>query len=211
MARNLDSKCKQCRRIAEKLFLKGERCDSSKCALVRRKYPPGVHGPKQRIRLSNYGLQLREKQKAKKMYGILESQFADYVKKAMVLPGDAGHNLLSLLERRLDNILYRVGLANSRSQARQFVSHGLVKVNNKKLDIPSYILKTGDIITSSSKDFLVQRFKELGAKSKKEAESIPSWISFDPKGVNATVTADPESAGLPQNIDTRLIVEYYSR
>lgn len=211
MGRSLDPKCKQCRRVDEKLFLKGERCNSLRCALLKRKYPPGAHGPKQRIRLSEYGLQLREKQKAKRTYRILESQFADYAKRAMHLSGDVGYNLLRLLEHRLDNVLYRSRVACSRDQARQLVSHGKVKVNDKKVDIPSYSVKVGDIITFDDKDFLVRQFKESGGQDEKSPESVPSWISLDPKAMNLNILSELDPVDLPQNIDTRLIIEYYSR
>ncbi|MBU4331532.1 30S ribosomal protein S4 [Patescibacteria group bacterium] len=211
MARNLDPKCKQCRRIGEKLFLKGERCNSTKCALVKRKYPPGVHGPKRRIRVSEYGLQLREKQKAKKMYRLMETQFANYVKKAMNLSGDAGNNLLGLLEQRLDSVLYRTGIVKSRDAARQAISHGLIKVNGKKVDIPSYILRVGEVVTVKDSSILVKQFKEEGAKTKKENESLPNWISLDPKILEIKVLTAPDAADLPHNLDIRLIIEYYSR
>ncbi len=210
MARNLSPKCKQCRRAGEKLFLKGERCDSIKCTLIRRKYPPGVHGPKQRIRLSEYGLQLREKQKAKKIYRLLERQFVNYVKKAIKHGGDAGFNLLSLLESRVDNILYKAGIAESRDAARQAVSHGLIKINNVKMNIPSCIPKIGDLIIFNNDKYLSKKLnKEV--KNKKESKDFPSWFAFDNATSTIKILSEPDASDLPSNIDTRLIIEYYSR
>jgi len=157
MGRNLDAKCKQCRRIGEKLFLKGERCDSPKCAMVKRNYPPGFHGQKGKKRQSDYGLQLAEKQKAKKQYNLLEKQFKLTFSKAQKQTGDAGENLLKLLETRLDNVVFRLGIATSRTQARQFVGHGHIRVNDKKVDIPSFQVKQGDVVRvkSSSKNISI--------------------------------------------------------
>lgn len=211
MARNIDPRCKQCRRIDEKLFLKGERCDSPKCALVKRKYPPGMHGPKQRIRLSNYGVQLREKQKAKKIYGILETQFANYIGKATKMPGDAGNNLLGLLERRLDNVLFRAGFGYSRNASRQIVSHGLIKVNNKRVDTPSYCVNSGDRISIAKEKFQAQQTQIIEKSGKKNRESLPSWLTFDPVAMIIQMATAPDPSDLPKNINTRLIVEYYSR
>lgn len=210
MARNLDPKCRQCRRIGEKLYLKGERCDTQKCAMVKRKYPPGVHGPKQRIRLSEYGLQLREKQKMKKMYGVLERQFRSYFKRALKMDGDAGYNFLNLLECRLDNVIVKAGIAKSHDLARQAISHGHALVNGKKLSIASYIVKTGDLISVKESSFLAQPFKEY-QKSKKDKSELPSWMIFNAEDKVVKIISKPDEKDLPRNIDIRLIVEFYSK
>ena len=162
MARNLNPKCRQCRRIGEKLFLKGDRCVSTKCALIKKNYPPGIHGAKQtRAKSSEYGKQLREKQKAKRIYGILEKQFRNYFKKAANKKKETGEILLKILEMRLDNVIYRVGLAKSRNKARQLVSHGHFLINNKKVNIPSYEVNIKDVIK------IKQKSEKLGEESKK--------------------------------------------
>ena len=161
MGKNLDNKCKQCRRLGEKLFLKGERCNSPKCAMVKRNYPPGFHGPKGRKRQTDYGLQLAEKQKVKKQYNILEKQLRLTLTKAEKRTGDAGKNLLRLLELRLDNAIYRLGFASSRVQARQLVNHGHFTVNGKKVNIPSYQVREGEVIQVKERSQKSKAFKEL--------------------------------------------------
>ncbi|NLZ74811.1 30S ribosomal protein S4 [Candidatus Falkowbacteria bacterium] len=209
MGRNIDSKCKQCRRIGEKLFLKGERCASPKCALVKRNYVPGFHGPKGRKRLSGYGEQLQEKQKAKKYYGLLEKQFRLTYQKAAAKKGDAGKNFLKLLEMRLDNVIYRLGLASSRSQARQMVTHGHFSINGRKASIPSLIVKEGQVIKVKKSSQNSRFFKEIGEKIKKAER--PSWLNFDYKELSAKVLHEPQDADLPQNINVSMIIEYYSK
>ncbi|PIP17691.1 MAG: 30S ribosomal protein S4 [Parcubacteria group bacterium CG23_combo_of_CG06-09_8_20_14_all_35_9] len=209
MARKLSPKCKRCRREGEKLFLKGARCVSSKCAIVKRKYPPGVHGVKGTGRITGYGIQLREKQKAKKIYGLLEKQFANYFKRAAGLRGDTGESLLQLLELRLDNTVYRLGLASSRDEARQLVSHGHFLVNNKKVNIPSYKVKPGDIIKVREKSFNSPRFKDLLINLDKH--ETPPWLSLEVKKLEGKILGKPQRKNLGEIINTKLIVEYYSR
>lgn len=209
MGRNIDSKCKQCRRAGEKLFLKGDRCFTPKCAMVKRNYAPGFHGPKGRKRLSDYGLQLQEKQKAKKFYGLLEKQFRLTFEKASNKQGDAGVNFLRMLEMRLDNVIYRLGWASSRSQARQLVSHGHIVVSGCKTDIPSFAVKTGNVIkirkTSENNRF----FRNMSEKLKKAER--PSWLNFDATDLSAKVLHEPKETDLPQNINVQMIIEYYSK
>jgi len=210
MGRNIDNKCKQCRRIGEKLFLKGDRCFTAKCAMVKRNYVPGFHGPKGRKRLSGYGLQLQEKQKARKYYGLLEKQFRLIFVKASKMPGDAGKNFLKLLEMRLDNVIYRLGLASSRAQARQMVTHGHFSVNDRKTDIPSFSVKEGQVIKIKKSSQNNRFFKNLSEKLKK-SEERPSWLNFDVKELSAKVLHDPKDSDLPQNINVQMIIEYYSK
>lgn len=209
MARNLNPKCRQCRREGIKLFLKGERCYSPKCTMIKKKYPPGLHGIKRQIKSSGYGLQLREKQRAKKIYRILEKQFENYFKKAQKLKGDTGQNLLKLLELRLDNVIYRTNLFSSRDKARQIVSHGHVLVNEQKVNIPSYQVKKGQKI-KFKEDSLFKHLKEE-QKEKKGKLEIPKWLSMDEKKLEFKIVEEPSDKDLLQNIDTKLIVEYYSR
>jgi len=209
MGRNIDNKCKQCRRAGEKLFLKGDRCPTPKCALVKRNYAPGFHGPKGRKRLSGYGLQLQEKQKAKKYYGLLEKQFRLTFTKASKKSGDAGKNFLKLLEMRLDNVIYRLGWAASRSQARQLVSHGHFTVNSRKTDIPSFSVKIGQVIKIKKSSQANRFFKNLDEKLKKAER--PSWLNFDVNDLSAKVLHEPKETDLPQNINVQMIIEYYSK
>lgn len=209
MGRNIDNKCKQCRRIGEKLFLKGDRCSTPKCAMVKRNYAPGFHGPKGHKRLSGYGLQLQEKQKAKKYYGLLEKQFRLTYAKASKQQGDAGKNFLKLLEMRLDNVIYRLGWASSRSQARQLVSHGHFTVNARKTDIPSFSVKLGQVIKIKKSSQGNRFFKGLDEKLKKAER--PSWLNFDVKDLSAKVLHEPKETDLPQNINVQMIIEYYSK
>ena len=209
MGKNLDSKCKQCRRVGEKLMLKGSRCSSPSCAMVKRNYPPGFHGPKQKIRRSDYGVQLNEKQKLRKQYNILEKQFKSIFDKAFTKDGDTGENLLKLLEFRLDNVIYRSGFAESRFQARQLVNHGHFLVNDKKVNIPSYKVKVGDIICIKKKSQQSKLFSSLIDKQKKM--NFPSWINFDLKKITSKILHEPALKDINTNINLQMIVEYYSR
>lgn len=210
MARNIDNKCKQCRRVGEKLFLKGERCSGAKCAMVKRNYAPGFHGPKGgRKRLSDYGLQLQEKQKTKKFYGLLEKQFRLTFAKAEKQTGDTGSNFLKLLEMRLDNVIYRLGLASSRSQARQLVNHGHFTVNDRKASTPSILVKPGQVIKIKKSSRDSRFFKGLDEKLKNS--DIPSWLSLDLAELTAKILHEPKDADLPQNINVQMIIEFYSK
>lgn len=209
MARNLSPQCKICRREGEKLFLKGERCFSPKCAMVKKNYPPGVHGVRGRGRLTDYGLQLREKQKAKRIYGILEKQFKNYFNKAIKKTGDTGEIILRFLELRLDNVIYRLGLASSRRQARQLVNHRHFLVNNKKVNIPSYQLKAGDEIKVSEKSLNYKHFQAVLKTIKKH--EIPGWLNLDSQKLRGKIISFPAEEDLEQSINMSLIVEYYSR
>ena len=212
MGRNLDPKCKQCRRIGEKLMLKGERCSSTKCAMVKRNYPPGFHGAKTRRRQSDYGLQLAEKQKAKKQYNILEKQFKLAFDKARKQTGNTGEILLTILEMRLDNTIYRLGFAPSRAQARQLVNHGHFSVNGRKVNIPSYAVKPGDIIKIRSKSKKYKFFQNLSEKLSPDKKiSIPGWLHLDAKELSGKILHKPAIADIQTNINTQIIVEFYSR
>lgn len=177
--------------------------------MVKRNYAPGFHGPKGHKRLSGYGLQLQEKQKAKKYYGLLEKQFRLTYAKASKQQGDAGKNFLKLLEMRLDNVIYRLGWASSRSQARQLVSHGHFTVNARKTDIPSFSVKVGQVIKIKKSSQSNRFFKGLDEKLKKAER--PSWLNFDVKDLSAKVLHDPKETDLPQNINVQMIIEYYSK
>ena len=208
MARYTDSVCRQCRREGAKLFLKGDRCFSAKCAVVKRPTPPGQHGVS-RKKQSQYGLQLREKQKARRYYGVLESQFHKYYEMAAARKGVTGDNLLSILETRLDNVIYRLGFAMSRPEARQLVRHGHFTINGHRVDIPSYLVKPGEVIalkeTSRSKD----KFKaSLEANGSRPA---PKWLDFDQNNLVAKVVALPAREDVDLPIEEHLIVELYSK
>jgi len=209
MARYRESVCKLCRREGVKLFLKGERCYTEKCAYVRRGYAPGEHGRGFRGKVTDYGLQLREKQKAKRMYGIGERQFRNYFRKADRMKGVTGELLLQFLERRLDNVVYRMGFAPSRAAARQLVRHRHFMVNDRVVDIPSYLLKPGDTVKvrDKSRDLAVI-VNALEARGRAEA---PSWIEVDPKGMMGTFLHVPAREELQIPIQESLIVELYSK
>ncbi len=209
MGKNLENKCKQCRRLGEKLFLKGERCNSVKCAIIKRNYPPGFHGPKGRRRLSDYGLQLAEKQKVKKFYNILEKQFSLTFEKASAQTGDSGKNFLRLLESRLDNVVYRLGWAPSRVQARQLISHGHITIDGKKAAIPSIIIKTGQVIAIKKSSTRHTYFRNL-AEYLPKAE-VPSWLNRLDNGFSAKVLHEPKDDDLPLNFKIPMIIEYYSK
>ena len=207
MARYTGASCRLCRREGEKLFLKGDRCYSGKCSVTKRAYAPGQHG-QQRKKLSEYGLQLREKQKAKRFYGVLESQFRKYFDIAVKKQGVTGENLLILLETRLDNIAYRMGLAESRAQARQLVRHGHITVNGKKVNIPSYLVKVGDVVAVREKSRNLPKVKETVEKS---MTKVPKWLEFDLEGLSCKVLALPEREDIDLQVQEHLIVELYSK
>lgn len=208
MARYTDSVCRMCRREGTKLFLKGEKCFSSKCAVQNRPTPPGQHGQARQRKASEYGIQLREKQKARRAYGLMEGQFKRTFDRASNMQGIAGENLLQLLELRLDNVVYRSGLAASRAQARQIVCHGLVTVNGKKVDIPSYSVKVGDVIgvRSTKKDLNIFKAAKDGS-----GRVVPKWITADMENLTATVSALPARDDVDLSLQENLIVEFYSR
>lgn len=206
MARYTGPSCKLCRREGQKMFLKGERCYSSKCALERRAYAPGQHG-QDRKKLSNYGLQLREKQKAKRFYGMLESQFRTCFEKASHKPGKAGENLLIALETRMDNVVFRMGFAASRKEARQLVRHGHFTVNGKKANIPSMELKAGDVVKVKEKSCASPKFKEI----REMTISTPSWITVDADKLEGKILALPQRQDIDTPIAEHLIVELYSK
>jgi len=208
VARNLDAKCRQCRREGEKLFLKGEKCFTDKCAIERRNYPPGQHGQKN-TRLSGYGVQLREKQKVRRIYGILERQFRKTYKEAASSKGVTGESLLQNLECRLDNVTYRMGFGASRTEARQVVRHNGILVNGKRVNIPSYQCRPGDVVevAQAAKDQL--RIK--GAAEAAESRGYPEWIEVDAKALKGTFKAHPQRSELPSTINESLIVELYSK
>ena len=212
MAKNLDPKCKQCRREGEKLMLKGDRCNSPKCAMVKKNYPPGAHGAhggSRRPRQSDYSIQLREKQKVKKIYNVLEKQFRITFEKAKKQKGDAGENLLKMLETRLDNTVYLLGFADSRGHARQLINHGHFTVSGKKINIPSYQVEPGDIIKIKKNSVKVKAFSNLGEKFKKQ--EAPGWLNIDIKDLAGKVLHQPKKGDLNMKINTQMIVEFYSR
>src|SRR2546426_3271535 len=206
MARDTGPQCKQCRREGQKLFLKGERCLTDKCGVERRSYAPGEHG-RGRMKQSEYRLQLREKQKARRYYGVLEKQFHGYYEKASRQPGITGENLLALLECRLDNVLVRLGFAASRRQARQLVRHGHWMVNGRRVDIPSYQVRTDDVITikpDSAATDTVRAATELTA-------AVPAWLQADHEALTAKVLRAPERSEISAPVQEQLIVELYSK
>lgn len=208
MARNLDAKCRQCRREGEKLFLKGEKCFTDKCAIERREYAPGQHGQKSG-RLSEYGTQLREKQKIRRTYGVLERQFRLYYKAADRRRGATGENLLQLLESRLDTVAYRMGFGASRNEARQVVRHNAVLVNGKRVNIPSYQVKPGDVVEVATPAKGQLRIK--AAAEAAEQRGFPEWVEVDVKGLKGTFKALPARSELPPTIKENLVVELYSK
>jgi small subunit ribosomal protein S4 len=209
LARNLDPKCRQCRREGEKLFLKGEKCFTDKCSVERRSYAPGQHGQKQNTRLSDYGVQLREKQKIRRIYGILETQFRAYYKEADRARGVTGENLLQLLEGRLDNVAHRMGFGSSRTEARQVVRHNGILVNGKRVNIPSYQVKPGDVIEVAEK--AKQHLRVKGAAAAAEQRGFPEWVEVDIKALKGVYKAKPQRAELPSTINEHMVVELYSK
>lgn len=209
MGRYTDSVCRQCRREGEKLFLKGDRCYSEKCAVERRPFAPGAHGQGRRQKPSEYGIQLREKQKTKRIYGLMEKQFRNYFKKADRQPGITGANLLILLERRLDNVVFRLGFGASRKEARQLVSHGHFTINGHKANIPSMLLKPGDVlqVRDTAKDS--PKFQEI--KEQAAYKTPPEWLSVDVENLTGSVVAYPTREQIDTAVNEQLIVELYSR
>ena len=210
MARHRDAVCRLCRREGQKLFLKGLRCFTEKCAIEKRNFVPGQHGQSRRAKLAGYGVQLREKQKAKRTYGLLERQFRNYFEKAERAKGPTGENLLVMLERRLDNVAYRMGLASSRAQARQLVLHGHVLVTGRKVNIPSYLVSVGDEIALKSK--MHQNAMVLEARNLAQSQNLVPWLELDRDNFKARVVAMPkrEDVQTPP-ISEQLIVELYSK
>lgn len=209
MARNLDPKCRQCRREGEKLFLKAEKCFTDKCAIERRSYAPGQHGQKSGQRLSGYGQQLREKQKIRRIYGVLERQFRKTYFEADRLKGQTGENLLQLLEGRLDAVAYRMGFGGSRAESRQVVRHNGVLVNGKRVNIPSYTLRPGDVVQLT--DAARAQLRSKAALEAAEGRGFPEWLEVDAKAGKGTFKAYPQRAELPATINESLVVELYSR
>ncbi len=209
MARNLDAKCRQCRREGEKLFLKAEKCFTDKCAVERRAYAPGQHGQKKNQRQSEYGGQLREKQKLRRIYGVLEGQFRLTYKRAEQTRGITGENLLQQLESRLDNVSYRMGFGGSRAEARQTVRHNGVLVNGKRVNIPSYQVKPGDVVEVAEKAKNHLRLKS--SLQAAEQRGFPEWIEVDAKEFKGTFKAVPQRSELPATINEHLVVELYSK
>jgi small subunit ribosomal protein S4 len=208
MARNLD-KCRHCRREGEKLFLKGEKCFTDKCPVERRAYAPGQHGQKSGARMSDYGKQLREKQKVRHIYGVLERQFRNTYAEASRSKGVTGERLLQLLESRLDSVVYRMGFGVSRAEARQIVRHNAITVNGKRVNIPSYQVRPGDVIEVTGKAKEQLRIK--AAADAAASRHIPEWMEVDTKGLKGTFKALPVRADLPQTINESLIIELYSK
>jgi small subunit ribosomal protein S4 len=209
MARNLDPKCRQCRREGEKLFLKGEKCFTDKCAIERRSYAPGQHGQKSGSRLSDFGKQLREKQKMRRVYGLLEGQFRRAYAEADRRKGVAGENLLQVLEARLDTVSYRMGFGASRTEARQVVRHNAILVNGRRVNIPSYQVRPGDVVEVAQKAKGHLRIK--AAAEAAESRGFPDWIQVDIKELKGTFKALPQRSELPSNINESLVIELYSK
>ena len=209
MARYTDPVCRQCRRIGEKLFLKGDRCYSPRCAIERRRRPPGSQNFRRR-RPSDWAFQLKEKQKARFIYGVLERQFRNYFEMARDRPGVTGDNLLQLLERRLDNVIYRLSFVDSRRQGRQLVNHGHFVVNGKRMDIPSYLVRQGDVIAwkrvGDSRPEFVETLTDGLPK-----RPVPTWLRMDPARLTGEVTTMPDTSEIDTGIDVRLVVEFYSK
>ena len=209
MARNLDAKCRQCRREGEKLFLKGEKCFTDKCSIERRSYAPGQHGQKSGQRLSGYGQQLREKQKIRRIYGILERQFRKTFAVAESKKGQTGENLLQLLESRLDSIVYRMGFGASRAEARQLVRHNGILVNGKRVNIPSYSVRPGDVVQMT--DAARGHLRTKAAVEAAESRGFPEWLEVNAKEGKGVFKALPSRDELPASLNEGLVVELYSR
>lgn len=212
MARYTEPVCRLCRREGEKLYLKGSRCLTPKCAFERRGFAPGQHGPggrSRRMKASDYSLQLREKQKMRRIYGVLEAQFRRYFQEALKRRGVTGSELLILLERRLDNVVYRLGLAPSRAAARQLVAHAHLNLNGHPIDIPSYLVKPGDVITVRESSRSLTYFKQLAAD--KDTPPTPAWLRMDRSTLTGEVLALPKREDIDVPLKEQLVVEYYSR
>lgn len=208
MARYREALCRLCRREGEKLFLKGDRCFTEKCSVERRKYPPGQHGQR-RSKISDYGIQLREKQKVRNTYGVLEKQFKKYYEMAASRKGVTGEQLLQFLERRLDNVVYRMGFADNRRQARQLVGHGYISVNGRRVDIPSFLVKPGDVVEASEKGKKLQGIADSLAKA--SHRGLPQWVQVDSDAFKGTVDHLPTREEIPVTAQEQLIVELYSK
>jgi small subunit ribosomal protein S4 len=209
MARYTDPSCRLCRRERQKLFLKGTKCFTEKCPVERRAFPPGQHGQTRRTKISEYGVQLREKQKVRRMYGLMETQFQNYFAKALKQTGRTGETLVKMLERRLDNVVYRLGFAPSRKAARQLVIHGHFLVNNRPVDVPSYLLRAGDTVQVREKSKKME-ILHSSMKRMKDTAMLP-WLSLDKAAMAGTFLNVPERADIPLNADEQLIVELYSK
>ncbi|MCX8057081.1 MAG: 30S ribosomal protein S4 [Ignavibacteria bacterium] len=203
-----DAVCKLCRRERQKLFLKGTKCYTEKCPLEKKNYPPGQHGTSRRTKISEYGIQLREKQKVKRIYGLLERQFKNYFEKALKQKGRTGENLIKLLERRLDNVVYRLGFAPSRKAARQLVRHRHILVDGKIVDIPSYLLKPGQVVSIKEKS---KTLDIIHNSLKRVKEGTYPWLQIDKATLSGTFLHIPERADIPLNANEQLIVELYSK
>lgn len=208
MARYTDSVCKLCRRERQKLFLKGQKCYTEKCPIETRNYPPGEHGQGRRSKVSEYGIQLREKQKIKRSYGLLETQFKIYFEKANKQKGITGENLVRLLERRFDNVVFRLGFASSRKQARQLIKHRHFLINDKLVDIPSYLMTEGDIIKVKEKS---KKLDAIHDSLKRIKDSTYGWLSTDKAALSGTFLQVPERSEVPLNANEQLVVELYSK
>ena len=208
MARYTEAVCRHCRREGLKLFLKGERCYTDKCAIERRNYPPGEHG-QARPKFSEYSIQLREKQKLRRIYGVLEDQFRRYFQQADRTRGVTGETLLQLLERRLDNVVYRLGFSTSRSEARQLVRHGHFRVNGRKVDIPSFSVRAGDQISVRERSRTVARIVE--SLELAQRRGVPEWLEIQPESFTGIVKALPSRADMTMPINEKLVVELYSK
>lgn len=210
MARDLSAKCRKCRRAGEKLFIKGDRCDSPKCAMVRKAYPPGMHGKNIGRGLSEYGRQLAMKQKIKRIYGVMEKQLKKHFEEIKNKEGVTGDLLIERLEMRLDNVVYRMGFTDSRASSRQLVNHGAFKINGKKVDIPSCKVKINDSIairdSKKGKAYFKNRSKLL-----REKKNFPAWINFDGKKMEGKIIAAPTKENMETSVNPQLVVEYYSR
>ena len=209
MAKYTGAVCRLCRREGQKLFLKGDRCYTNKCAIDRRSYAPGIHGQSRGKKPTEFGIQLREKQKARRIYGVLEKQFRGYFDKAARQKGMTGENLLRLLERRLDNVVYRLGFAASRAEARQMVTHGHITVKGRRVSIPSYLVKVGDVISIKESSRNNIRVKEMAETIKDR--TAPAWLSLDVNTLSGTVINLPSREDIQIPIEEHLIVEKYSR
>ena len=209
MGRYIEPSCRLCRRERQKLFLKGTKCFTEKCPVERRAYPPGQHGQTRRQKISEYGVQLREKQKIRRMYGLLEDQFRNYFDNALRQSGRTGETLVKLLERRFDNVVYRLGLAPSRKAARQLIGHGHLMINNTVVNIPSYLMKAGDMIQVRDKSKKLDVIHS-SMKRMKDSAMLP-WLSLDKATMTGTFLNVPERADVPLNANEQLIVELYSK
>jgi small subunit ribosomal protein S4 len=209
MARNLDPKCRQCRREGEKLFLKGEKCFTDKCAIERRAYAPGQHGQKSGSRLSDYGKQLREKQKIRRIYGLLERQFHKVYVEAARSKGVTGERLLQLLETRLDTVVYRMGFGSSRTESRQIVRHNGILVNGKRVNIPSYQVRPGDTVEVA--DTAREQLRIKGAAEAAESRGLPDWMEVDTKALKGKLKALPARSEISSTINESMVIELYSK